>query len=426
MLNRLEAPFTKDAIDFTLTLPPYKKFTLKNGVDVYTINSGTQAVMQLELVFYAGNWFEEKNGTAAAVSALLKNGTRTKTALEINETFDGYGAFCNTACYNETAVIKLSSLTRYSNILLPLVAELITDATFPQQEIDIYVQNALQRLSVSLQKSDFVANRLIDAYLYGEEHPYGAYIQQQDIEQTNKSTLEEFYRLHYTKGACVMFAAGKLPDDFIEQLDEAFGNLPLQHAPVHTPAKIRRPAPEKKYRIINDEQGVQGAIRIATPFITRSHPDFTKVMLLNTVFGGYFGSRLMNNIREEKGYTYGIHSYVQNHIQDSAWMVATDAGKDVSEAAVAEVYKEMEILRNEEIDAEELLLVRNYMAGVILGSLDGPFQVIAKWKNIVLNGLSGNYFDESVHAIKHTSARELQELANKYLQPQNFYELIVY
>ena len=140
---------------------------------------------------------------------------------------------------------------------------------------------------------------------------------------------------------------------------------------------------------------MQGAIRIARPFPNRHHPDFMKVMVLNTVFGGFFGSRLMSNIREEKGYTYGIHSYVQNHIHKSAWMISTEAGKDVCEATIEEVYKEMKLLREELVDEEELLLVRNYLIGTILGDLDGPFQIMGRWKNLILNNLDRRLFLQS-------------------------------
>ena len=183
--------------------------------------------------------------------------------------------------------------------------------------------------------------------------------------------------------------------------------------------------PRKKTRIINDPEGVQGAIRIARPFPNRHHPDFLKTQILNILFGGFFGSRLMNNIREDKGYTYGIHSYLQNHIQNSAWMISTEAGKDVCEATIEEVYKEMQRLREEPIEAEELALVKNYMMGSILGELDGPFQIISRWKNIILNNLNESYFYNSLATIKSISAKELQELANKYLHPDQFYELVV-
>ena len=170
---------------------------------------------------------------------------------------------------------------------------------------------------------------------------------------------------------------------------------------------------------------MQASIRIARPFPNRHHPDFKKAMILNTLLGGFFGSRLMANIREEKGYTYGIHSYIQNHIQQTTLMISTEAGKDVCDATIAEVYKEMNLLKEELVDEEELLLVKNYMMGSNLGDLDGPFQIISRWKNLILNDLDENYFYDSVNTIKNISAKEIQELAIKYLIPEDFFELAV-
>jgi len=170
---------------------------------------------------------------------------------------------------------------------------------------------------------------------------------------------------------------------------------------------------------------VQAAIRIGRPFPNRHHPDFPKVQVLNNLFGGFFGSRLMSNIREDKGYTYGIHSYIQNHMHDTAWLISTEAGRDVAEATITEVYKEMAALREEKIDKEELDLVRNYMIGSLLGDLDGPFQIMARWKNYILNNLNANYFYNSLETVRTVSAEELQELAQKWLNPDDFYELLV-
>ena len=171
-----------------------------------------------------------------------------------------------------------------------------------------------------------------------------------------------------------------------------------------------QPAAQKKSCNHNDPNGVQAAIRIARPFPNRHHPDFQKVMVLNNVFGGFFGSSLSNNIREDKGYTYGIYSYLMNHIQESGWMISTEAGRDVGEATIKEVYKEMKVLREELVDEEELLMIRNYMIGTILGDLDGPFQVIGRWKNIILNNLDEAYFYNGIKMIKTITAEELKAI----------------
>jgi len=245
------------------------------------------------------------------------------------------------------------------------------------------------------------------------------------MDALNSSLLKDFFKQYYLNGQCVIFVSGKLPVNIAEQLNNAFGDLSLKPFNNQFATIEQLPATKKKYRIQNDVNGVQGAIRIARPFHNRHHPDFMKVMVLNTVFGGFFGSRLMSNIREDKGYTYGIHSYVQNHIHQSAWMISTDAGKDVCEATIEEVYKEMKLLREDLVDDEELLLVRNYLIGTILGDLDGPFQIMGRWKNLVLNNLTDDYFYRSIETIKTISAEELRELAKKYLNPEQFYEIVV-
>jgi len=425
MIDRTKSPLIKDAIEFNLKLKPYEKFVLDNGVEVYAINAGAEEVLQVEMIFFAGNSSETINGVAAATNYMLRNGTATKTAFQINEHFEYYGAYCNRTCYNETAVVSLHTLSKHLNQLLPVMREMITDSVFPEEELEIFKQNSKQKLSVSLQKCDFVANRLIDAYLYGEQHPYGKFLIASDYDTLTTDLMKAHYQQYYVNGSAVIFVAGNLPAGLFEQLNKQFGNLPITPNNKLPVTNIANPALQKKQHISNDPNGVQAAIRIARPFPNRHHPDFMNVMVLNTVLGGFFGSRLMSNIREDKGYTYGIHSYVQNHLQDSAWMISTEAGKDVCGATVEEIYKEMKLLRENLIDDEELLLVRNYMIGSILGDLDGPFQIIGRWKNIILNNLDEQYFYNSINTIKTISAAKLKALAEKYLQPEDFYELVV-
>lgn len=425
MTNRTQAPQILDAVELNLQLKPIQQFKLDNQVPVYAFDGGAQDVLVVEFVFYAGNWYEDKNIVAGTTNFMLKNGTKNKSAFAINDHFEFHGAFLNRNCYNETATVTLHTLNKHLPKLLPVVAELFTDCIFPEEELAIYKKNQKQRLEVNLKKCDFVANRLIDEYVYGLHHPYGKYTSTVDYDALQRDELVKFYQEYYTHGNCMIFVAGKLPTDILEQLNSNFGQLPFNVQKNTTKNYNTAPATEKKQFIVNDENGVQGAIRLARPFPNRHHPDFAKVQVLNNIFGGFFGSRLMSNIREDKGYTYGIHSYVQNHIHDTAWMISTEAGRTVCEATIEETYKEMAILRNELVDEEELNLVRNFMMGSILGDLDGPFQIINRWKNYVLNNLNEQYFYNSIQTIKTITAEEIQALANKYLNPEDFYELTV-
>jgi predicted Zn-dependent peptidase len=426
MINRKNAPAIVDPVQFQLQLKPYEKFTLDNGVPVYAVDAGAEEVMMVELVFFSGNCFETKNLVAATTNFLLKNGTARKNAFQINEHFEYYGSFLNRSCYNETATLTLHCLSKHIAQLLPVMQEIISESVFPEEELAVYKQNQKQRLSVNLKKCDFIASRLIDVYLFGENHPYGKYSRHEDYDALQREELLDFYKQYYQKGNCMIFTAGKLPANLIPLLNNYFGQLPLGNCfqiPEHP--VVPAATPGEKFRITNDPNGIQGAIRIAQPFPNRHHPDFLKALVLNNIFGGYFGSRLMSNIREDKGYTYGIHSAIQNHLQCAAWMISTEAGKEVCEATITEVYQEMKKLREEPVSEEELNLVKNYMMGSVLADLNGPFQIISRWKNLILNNLSGQHFYDTVNTIKTISAGEIRTLAQKYLRPEAFYELVV-
>jgi zinc protease len=427
MLNRKSAPAITDAVKFQLNLPPYEKLTLRNGVDVYLVNLGTVDTLMMNVVFYAGNCFESQNLVAPATNFMLKSGTRNKTAYQINEHFEYYGAYLNRQAGHETAEITLHCMKKNFQDLLPVVSELINDSIFPEEELTIYKKNMQQRLQVNLRKNDFIAGRLIDAYLFGPNHPYGKYSSLEDYAALDIEGIKAFYQRYYLAGRCVIFVAGPLPADIHSLVETHFGGLAFSGSekPDGPPAAIV-PAAEKKYRVNNDPEGVQGAIRIARNFPNRHHPDFQKMQVLNNIFGGFFGSRLMANIREDKGYTYGIHSYLVNLVQESALMISTEAGKEVTEATIGEVYLEMKRLCEELIDPEELKTAKNYMIGTLLGDLDGPFQVAARWKSLILNDFKQDHFYQSIDIIKSIQPAELRELARKYLEPDDYYELAVF
>jgi zinc protease len=427
-MNRIEAPKYINTTDLNFKLPQLSEERLPNSVLMYSLNSGVQEVIQIEWIFTAGNSYEHKNMVASTATSLLKNGTKTKTAFELNEFFEQYGAFLNRACYNEIMVVSLSCMSKHLPILLPVVVEIFQESVFPQEELDLYIANSKQTLNVSLQKSDFVANRTIDTVLYGWHHPYAKMSQHEYLDALTREDLLIHYNDYIKNGRCIIMASGQVTDATQKLLATTFGNLPFRAMrKFHLlPNPFPKPEARGQQEIINDATSVQGSIRIAQPFPNRLHGHFKKMQVLNTVFGGYFGSRLMSNIREDKGYTYGIHSFMVNHIQVSGLMISTEAGKDVCKAAIKEVYNEMKILRDEIIPEDELQLVRNYLLGSILNDLDNPFQVIGRWKTYILNGLDETFFYEAIDTIKHVTAKELQELANVYYHPEKYFEIVVY
>lgn len=424
-LDRKTPPAIHDAVEFDYNLPPISRQQLDNGIPFYWLSAGVQDVVEIDFVFPAGVWHEQKPAVAQATGGLLKNGTSVHTAHQIHESLEFYGANLRVSTGDDYCIVSLYALTKDLPQLLPIVHEILTDAIFPEEEVAIHKQNAIQRLLVNMRQCEFVANQRIDALLWGEAHPYGRYSKVEKIEALTREDLRQFYQKAYALGNARIFMGGKVSDAEVALVNRIFG-VPTAAASSDAAQQFSTPGPShQKHREINDPAGVQSAIRIARLFPNRHHPDFPKMVVLNTLFGGYFGSRLMSNIREDKGYTYGIYSSLQPNVHGGSLTIHTEVGRDVAEAAITEIYREMEELRQTPADEDELLLVKNYLLGGLLGDLDGPLQILQRWRTLILNDLDVAHFNNNVRIYKGITATELQALAQQYYKPEDFYEIAV-
>ncbi len=424
MPDRINPPAIVDAVDIDVRLQPVDKFLLRNNVPLYFLKAMADEVVNVEWVFNAGNLYETKEDVSLAMCNLLKSGTSTMNAFELTGKIEYYGAFFHTAYGHEVVTLTLSCLSRHLSDLLPIIREIVTDSNFKEEEVDIYKQNSLQSLAVNEQKCDYVANNLVQEMVFGPSHPYARSQSENSIRSLKGSDILFFFKEYIASGVCRIFAAGKLPGDFVGKMDLLFGDLPFK-TEVLVPSIIVSPSSEKQIARIVDENGVQGAVRLVRSFPGYSHPDYKKILVLNTIFGGYFGSRLMNNIREDKGYTYGISSYVQSFRDTGAWFISTEAGREVCGPTVVEVYKEMEDLCNDAVSSEELSLVKNYILGIYLTQIDGPFKIMERWKSLILKGFSEDFFYKSVNIVKYITSEEIQQLAQKYFVADDFKEVVV-
>jgi predicted Zn-dependent peptidase len=278
---------------------------------------------------------------------------------------------------------------------------------------------------VNLRQCEFVANQHIDALLFGETHPYGRFSKKENIEALQRDDLVTFFRDNYNLANAQIFMAGKVGEKEVNGINDVFGKIPVIKTETK-PELFATPAlAERMYRVNNDPNGVQGAVRIGRIFPNRHHPDYSPMVVLNTLFGGYFGSRLMSNIREDKGYTYGIYSSLSPEVNGGSMVIHTETGRDVVEQAIKEVYHEMEVLCNEAVSEDELLLVKNYLLGGLLGDLEGPFSILQRWRTLILNGFTEDYFNNNIRIYKTVTAKELQALAQKYFSAKDFYEVVV-
>ncbi len=427
MINRSVPPQIHDAISFDFSLQACNLHTCNNNIPLHWLKAGAQEVFEISLVFKAGIWHETQTAVSQAVAALLKTGTHTKSSLAINEAIEYYGASLKVSANNDWSFITLHCLSKHVQSILSTLKEIITEAAFAESELDIYKQNSLQRLSVNLRQSDFVANRNIDALLFGRQHPYGKYTEATDIQALNAQQLRDFHKKYYAASNCRIFVSGNFEDAVLDAVIDTFGSEQWNESLSHSTGNISEieGSEQKLLRIVNDESSVQGSVRMARMTPQRQDPIFPELFVMNTVFGGYFGSRLMANIREDKGYTYGIYSSILSYQHAGVMMIGTEAGKDVCEATILEIKKEMKLMQETLVPEQELLLVKNYLLGSILGDLDGPFSIMQRWKNLILNHQDIDTFNRNIEVYKNISAQRIQELAQLYLHDAAFYELVV-
>ena len=421
MLNRAIAPDYKniDRIDILRTQPA----RLSNGVEVFSLSAGSQEITKVEFLFKAGMYYQPDTLIASGTNAMLESGTLIFTADQLSDGIDFFGSFLELQVQQDFASVTVYFLNKYMSQTLNFIEELIKHPIFPENEFRIHHANKRQKHAINTQKVSVLARRRFSELLFGEEHPYGRDVKDSDFDRISIDELKSFFNTHYSSQNCTIFVAGNLPDNLIPELDRCFGSswgeqvdlrhkslIPVQSTPGH--------------HLIEKDDAIQSAVRVGRILFNKRHEDYFKFQVLNSVLGGYFGSRLMANIREDKGYTYGIGSGLTNLVNAGYFFISTEVGAEVTGNTLKEIYKELAVLREELIPQEELETVRNYMLGNFLRSVDGPFSLIDKFKSVWEFDLDYGFFDHYFDAVKTVTPKELRDLANKYLQEKDLIQCV--
>ena len=397
---------------------------LDNGIPVYQLHTGTQDIIKLEFIFKAGNWFEGKKLVAWFTNKMLKEGTRKYTASQIAEKIDFYGAHLELTSDKDMAYVTLYTLNKYLPEVLPVVEDVLFHPVFPENELAIKIQNKKQEYIVNSEKVRNLARWKFNELIFGETHPYGRFVNPDDYDAIDQNDLIDFHKQNYFVKECKIITAGNIRKDLLPVLNARFGNYSDQSE--RNTNNLNLTEPDNLHKVhLKKENAIQSAIRIGKKMFNKTHTDFQKLKVLNTILGGYFGSRLMTNIREDKGYTYGIGSAIVSMQHSGYFFIASETGADVTHNAINEIYHEIDVLQNKKVPEAELKLVKNYMLGSLLRSIDGPFALSENYKGLVEYGLDYNYLKTFIETIKNINADEIQLLAQKYLDKTSLYELKV-
>jgi predicted Zn-dependent peptidase len=418
MLDRKKQPDFGRIEEINLQEP--KMVHLDNGIPVLCIDAGTQNVLKVELVFNAGTSTADKILVASTSVKTLTEGTAKHNAKEIAEAVDFYGAYLQNEVDHDESSICLYSLNKHLDKTLTTLAEVYASASFPEHELETVLKKSQQEMLISQEKVGYLGAKAFSAALYGKDHPYGRSADVEDYSKIDRKDLADFHSLHIKNGIKYILVAGKLSDDTVSNLNTFFGNEKRNQLSL---IEIEAPGIEASTVHVTKVNAVQNSIKIGRVLFNRSHQDFIGLRILTTVLGGYFGSRLMTNIREDKGYTYGIGAGMVSMKHSGYLSISTEVGADVCEAALTEIHLEIEKLRNSLIPSSELELVKNYMLGSILKSIDGPFDISAKWKGYMKYGLGIDAHYELIRQIKATTPEGLRDLANTYLQKKDLVQV---
>jgi len=420
MLIRTQEPEINQLTFHNILLPQYHELT--NKIPFYQLISGAQDVLRLEIIFKAGSLYEPKESVAHFTSKMLSEGTKSFSAKEIQEKIAYYGAFMELNSGFDRAAFTVYCLAKHLDKLLPIISQIITEPTFPEQELETLKLISLQSLRVNMEKTSFIASSKFRKLLFGN-HPYGNCMTEEGINSITREDLIAFHSKYYSLSNATILITGGGKTNYFELINNHFGTRAIgtQQPIVDSPASWGVPTKE----VIVKENSIQSSIRLGCPLFTINNEDYYKTSILIEILGGYFGSRLMKNIREDKGYTYGIHSNFAVMKNNGYLVIGTDVNKENTRATLEEIYKEINHLKTEHVSQDELSLVKNYLKGSFINSINTSYAQADKFKTLLFNNLPDNFYEVYFNTLSTITAEDLQTTAIKYFNLDNFYEVVV-
>ena len=407
MINRTLTPTLKeiDKIDF---IKP-AIFDISSSVKLYSMSEVPNQTSRLDLYFNAGTILGEI-GTASFVNSLLLSGTNSKTSIEINNEMDSLGAFFESSVSNENALVSIYALKDNMLAVLSILKDAIENVAFHEHEVTELVNDRKQKFKIGMEKVSYLAQRTFQQKLFN--HPiYGRIAEETDFENVSISTLKRFHKDFYLNGLTKVVLIGAFSTDEIDEVIDMTGNWAMDALPTFNEKCQNEPSKTH----VNKEQAVQTAIRVGCMLFNKKDPDFIDFQILNTILGDYFGSRLMTNIREDKGYTYGIGTMVAELSEMGYFLVATEVGSDKKDATLHEIEFEFKRLQTELVSDDEMQLVKNYMLGQLLKSADGPYAMMDLFLQVEPFSIGLDYYNNCIESINKITPDRIQELAIKYL-----------
>ncbi len=425
MLNRTLAPESKPLTH--IDIPQMQSIALNNHHKLHFFEAKFTQVLKLELYWQAGTIFETTPQLANFTAKMLTEGTEKYSAQEIISQIDQYGAFIETNGGLERVSITIYTLTKHFEKVLVWVKEIITNSNFPENEWLNLQQITRQNLRINLQKNNYQVGNHFKKIIYGENHPFGKYLTEENLDFINQKHLKDFFEVFIQNKPIEAILVGNFGENGEKNALNIIKSF-LEDLPTNTQnirPKYETETPKAQIFHVEKADALQSSLRMGQVLFSKKHEDYSALMILNEIFGGYFGSRLMKNIREDKGYTYGIHSQFVTLRDMGYWAVSADVKKEFLQNTFSEIDKEADMLKQDLVSDAELQTVKQYMLGAFAGSLNTPFDVAETFKAIYFLDLDYNFYDKYLDTIRNITPSQVRDIAQKYLHTDNWVKVSV-
>lgn len=421
LLDRTVAPQIHNIT--SLKFPPVERYLLDNGIEVIEVNQGTQDIIRIEVIYDAGRPVEDKQLASRTTVAIQKEGTKNYSSEALAEKIDYFGSSINSGSNLDYSYFSIFVLRKFFSEVMPIFAEVLQEPTFPEDELKTHKEITLEKLKSSMSKSDMVSYRKITEEMFGSRHAYGYNSSEENVSSIQQSDLVNHFNNYQTSDRCKIIVSGKIDASVRTIINNNLGQDQTTSSTKNFQAS-KKPIHEAQHKI-HSEQKHQTAIKIGRKMFNRGHEDFAPMFVLNTVLGGYFGSKLMESIREDLGYTYNIYSSLEPLVHDGYFTINTEVSNELVDPTIKEIYKQISILQNDKISEQELDMVRNYVMGNFLNMVDGPFRVANVMKTLSVSKMEVAQYEVIIDQIYNCSTAQIQDMAQKYLQRKDMIEVMV-
>ena len=423
MLDRTTPPIVQD-VPFGFRRP--ERQTLGNGIPLYIMAASGQEVVRVDFVFSVGQWHQAQKLQALFTCRMLREGCRGYTSSSFAERLDYYGAWLELSVAMNRTFVTLYTLKKFFPQTIEMVQQMLFEPTFSEEQFSTIRANNKAQFMVNMQKGDVLAMRALRRSVYGEAHPCGMSTMAEDYDALRTEVLADFYGRYYGSRNCTVYLSGSIDENVTSRIESCFGGTEWGGSlEVGQRDYSLSPAIDKK-NFIAHPGAVQCSIRMGSLLMDVKDEDYLPMRVLNTVLGGYFGSRLMKNVREDKGYTYHISSDLVTNTSQVMFMISCEALADKAEEVMAEVKGEMERLRTQLVSDAELHMVRSYMMGEICRNYEGAFSLTDAYIFMDHLGLPQSHIEDTVAAVRATDAARLLQLARRYFDFETLHTVVVH